>query len=160
MEHIKFAVINEDGEINVIYDNEESFHCVLLTEYIKSNGLDKCNAMLDFNDANNLSLFLREHGKIIFLNKTDYRKVAIPSESGIFVMPDILSRMQKESLIKFKDYITKFEEIEIWYDFVSHAECRTLNTLNRGQVQTILDYYVKELCNTKCMEKISDNKTK
>lgn len=42
--------MNEYGEIDIVYGDEESLHCVLLTEYIKSKDLVKENVTLDFND--------------------------------------------------------------------------------------------------------------
>lgn len=159
MKHIKFAVMNEYGEIDIIYGDEESLHCVLLTEYIKSKDLIKDNVTLDFNDPNNMSLYLRELGNIIFLNKTSYKKIIKSGESGIFVMPDYLSTNQKEKLLDFNQYINDFEEIEIWYEFASHSECKNLYTVNKNQVKTILEYYKNNIYKEKAIE-ISDKKTK
>ena len=49
----------------------------------------------------------------------------------------------------YAKYIIDFEEIEIWYEFLSHAECKTLYTTDKSQVLTILKYYIDEICNTK-----------
>lgn len=155
MKYIKFAVINENGEIEVIYGDEESYHCVLLTEYIKSKSLDKDNITLDFSDPNNLTLYLRELGNIIFLNKTSYKRLINTGESGIFVIPDVLTKQQKENLLNFNKYINNFEEIEIWYEFSSHAECKNLYTKNKQQVQNILEYYIKNIYDEK-VEEVSD----
>lgn len=64
-------------------------------------------------------------------------------------MPDYLSEKQKESLIEFNKYIINFEEIELWYDFLSHTECKNLYTTNNNQVLTILNYYLDEIYNKK-----------
>lgn len=125
MKHIKFAIMNEYGEIDVVYGDEESLHCVLLTEYIKSKGLIKDNVTLDFNDPNNLSLFLREQGKVVFLNTTNYRKITKYGKSGIVIIPDDFLEKQKENLIKLNEYISDFVEMQIWYDFSTRTQCRT-----------------------------------
>lgn len=57
MEHIKFAVINgmedgNDGNIEIVYGDEDSYHYDLLTKYIKNKGLDKDNPNLNYADAN------------------------------------------------------------------------------------------------------------
>ena len=154
MEHIKFAVINDmevenDSSIEIVYGDDETYHYDLLTKYIKNKGLDKDNPNLNYADANSLALFLREQGKIVFLNKTSYKRLINSGESGIFIMTDYLSEKQKESLIEFNKYITNFEEIELWYDFLSHTECKNLYTTNNNQVLTILNYYLDEIYNKK-----------
>lgn len=111
MEHIKFAVINEDGEIDVVYGDEESYHSMLLATYIKNKNLNPKDIPLDYNEPNNLSLFLREQGKVVFLNTTNYKKIVSHGKSGIVIIPDDLKEKQKENLIKLNEYTVDFVEL-------------------------------------------------
>ena len=144
---IKVAIINgenseTDGKINYFYiDDNDYYHSYILRQYVisKYDALELKNT--DLYNANSISLFLRERGNVVFLNTTTYINKS-PSRYGrnsIIFMPDEISKNQRESLLNFKNDIMNYDEVQVYYNFVSRVSCNTLFTKNKEQVKTIID---------------------
>lgn len=83
---LKLAIISNSDSIDIVYksyiDESECFHSVILKEYIKKYYPDAfINKSVDLDNANTISLFLREQGNIVFLNDTTYQN-GVPDPHG------------------------------------------------------------------------------
>lgn len=151
-DEIKIAIINPDGKINNFYiGDEDFFHSYILRSYLNLN-YDKLDLVnIDLNNANSMSLFLRESGNIVFLNTTTYKdkKPLKDGKIGVIFMPDELSENQKNSLLDFKNSVSNYDELQIFYNFLDKLSCNTLFTKNKEQVKTIIDYILEKYSHQK-----------
>lgn len=153
---LKLAIISNSDSSNIVYksyiDESERFHSVILKEYIKKYYPDAfINKSVDLDNANAISLFLREQGNIVFLNDTTYQN-GVPDphgKTGIVIMPDVMLESQKDALLKLNDEIKGYDGLQIWYHFESHDSCKMMFTKTKEQVKMIIPYYIEEFVNHK-----------
>jgi hypothetical protein len=153
---LKLAIISNSDSIDIVYksyiDESERFHSVILKEYIKKYYPDAfINKSVDLNNANAISLFLREQGNIVFLNDTTYQN-GVPDphgKTGIVIMPDFMLESQKDALLELSDEIKDYDGLQIWHNFESHDSCKMMFTKTKEQVKTIIPYYIEEFVNHK-----------
>lgn len=141
---IKIAIVADD-KIDYMYVGEEQlFHSVILKEYILKN---YPNAKVNFENANNMALFLREKGLVVFLNDTTYKnqKPDIHGKTGVFIFPDTLSEIKKELVLELNEKLQDFDAFQVWYEFESHDECKNIFTRNKDQVKTIIPYVLDKI---------------
>ena len=144
-ERIKIAIINGensgyDGKIDYIkVDKEDFYHAYLLKKYIEENNYIVSDDV-NMNDANSMSLFLREKGNVIFLDSTTYKdnKPGLHGKTGIVILPDNVTENQKEAIMNLNEEIEDFDSLQVWYNFSAHLECKMLIAQNNDQVRTIL----------------------
>ena len=147
----KIVIINGindemDGKIEKIYsEDENSYHVELLTNYIQINYPPNDEIKnLDYSSANSLSLFLREQGKVVFINSTSYKKQYISKygKSGILILPNQLSEKQIAALNNFKNDINDFDDLQAWYDFSDHTSCKMVHSKTKGDVGNVIDFVI------------------
>ena len=110
--------------------DDEYFHIVLMLKYFESNYKDN-KTIQDFDiytSANTVALYLTKIGDIVFLNTTNYRKDMLEKHGrhGIIMIPNDITSEQKETLMEFKQYISKYNEIQIWYDITEDNQAQML----------------------------------
>lgn len=147
MNDIKIAIIT-DTEINYLYrEDDDIIHAELFKKYIIDHYLSDEIEQVDLNNANNMALFLREKGNIIFINDTTYVN-DLPGKhgkTGIVIFPNEISEYQKEEIMNFNQNIIDYDGLQVWYDFESHMECKTIFTRNKSQVSTIIEYALDKI---------------
>lgn len=149
---IKIAVINDSSIDYMLVGNQDHFHSFLLEQYIKKQySAELGDINIDFDNANSMSMFLREQGNIVFLNDTTYTngKPGKHGKTGIFIFPDTINDAQIDLLLQLNERIQDYDELQIWYDFSSHFECKNIFTKNKEQVKTIIPYVIEKLKKSK-----------
>ena len=124
--------INKNGKIDYIKCTleDEYFHIVLILDYLKNNY--KNNETLQsydiYTSINKIAITLCHLGEVIFLNTTSYRKEMLEKHgrSGIFILPDNITEEQKNGILELKEKISKFNEIQLWFDIQEDLSAKML----------------------------------
>ena len=147
MEEYKLAIINQEGELYT-HEVDDDYHALILYEYIKTYYSDEeINHIFLTDTANVISSYLVSKGNMVFLNLTNYKKEYLNKygKNGTYVMPNLLTEKQIETLYEFSNNTKNYDSLEIWYDFSSPIDCRRIYTSKKEQTETIIDYYITEI---------------
>ena len=146
MNEIKIAIITPSGEAEyIIIDENDTFHSYYLNQYVKKHYLVPDG--VDMNNANSMSLFLRDKGNAIFLNTTTYKDEIIKrhGRNGIIIIPDVVTEEQEKSLLELNEKLQNFDSLQIWHNFLSKNECsmtvRHTNSESKVLLPGFLEYY-------------------
>lgn len=124
--------VNKNGQIDYINCtlDDEYFHIALMLKYLENNykdneTLQKYNA---YTSINKIAITLSDLGEIVFLNTTTYRKDILEKNgrSGILIVPSSVTDEQKNGIFELKEKISKFNEIQIWYDIQEDFSAKML----------------------------------
>ena len=124
--------INKNGQIDYINCTleDEYFHIVLILNYLENNYKD--NKILQnydiYTSINKIAITLCNLGEVVFLNTTTYRKEMLEKhgKNGIFILPNDITEEQKNGILELKEKISKFNEIQLWYDIQEDLSAKML----------------------------------
>lgn len=144
MNEIKIAIIAPDGEAKYyIIDENDTYHAYYLNQYVKEHY--SVPDGVDMNNANSMSLFLRDQGNAIFLNVTTYRDDIIKKHgrNGIIIIPEVVTDEQEKALLELNEKIQNFDSLQIWYNFISRTDCSMTVRHTNGESKVLLPGFLE-----------------
>ena len=144
MNEIKIAIISPEGETKYfMIDENDTFHAYYLNQYVKERYLVPDG--VDMNNANSMSLFLRDKGNVIFLNATTYKDDIIKKHgrNGIVIIPDIITEAQEGAILELSDKLQNFNSLQIWHNFVSRTDCSMTVRHTNEEVKVLLPGFLE-----------------
>lgn len=145
--------INYDGIIETVRIDDEATHIEYLTDFFKTHLIEDEYLQQNIHNwtANQVGLYLKELGHIVFMNVTSYKgeiNKTIKKE-GIFMMPDKLTERQLNGLKNFRNEIKDYHSIQIWKNFyVDEYGCLACSNMTNENYELscvdLLDIFISQ----------------
>lgn len=145
--------INYDGIIETITIDDEASHIEYLINFFKTHPIEDEYLRQNIQGwtANQVGLYLREQGHIVFMNVTSYKSKLNKNtkKEGIFMIPDEPTKKQLNGLENFKDEIKDYHSIQIWKNFyVDEYGCLACSNMTNENYDLsctdLLDIFIKQ----------------
>ena len=131
---LKLVIIDEDGNINkFVIGDIDYYHFKLMSDYAKEKYNQELIKDEIFRNTSTSALFLREQGEMVFLNNTSYAN-GIPDKHGrcgIIFMPDEITNSQIDAINSFKEEVSDYNDLVIYYNFIDEITCNTARAKNK-----------------------------